>query len=177
MIWESWFTLSRTHRKRQYFRRSIKRAEAEIYNQEFKKHQFHEMRGGMREQYQWLKERVEQSKRNTLGLKYNFFQESGDPIQAMDLPLAPEEAEALPDKLIAPNRFYKTDKAYSDLKEKGNVDKKLEELKRIIDRREPDLAHQKKNIEGIDAQIVDTERGIGGLHELKASLFNMLKKI
>src|SRR3990167_6431323 len=155
MIWETWFVLVRGWRKRRFFQRSIQKAETEIYNQEFKKHQLNEIRGGMREQYQYILERIEGAKRKILELKYSFFQENGDPIESSNLPLSPEEAETLPDTLVPPNRFYKQDKKHED---KANIDKQLEELQRIVDRREPDAQNVKENIEKIDGNIAGIEQ-------------------
>ena len=171
MIWKHWFNLTRKHRRRQKFREAIAKAQDKIWENEFLKHQIWEVRGGMREQYDWLRERVEGAIRRRAEIKYDiYYSESGDIVKVMDLPLPPREIESLPDKPTAPHRFHKV--------AKKEIDKeKLEELERVIKLREPDLENQKKNLQGIDEKVREIDGAISGLHELLKSLWGMLRKV
>ena len=171
MIWQLWFNLGRTNRKKRYIKNSLVSTERKIWEQEFLKHQHWEVRGGMREQYDWLRERVDGAIRRLAETKYTiFYSENGDEVKVMDLPLPPAEIENLPNKPTEPHRFHKV--------AKENVDQTvIDELERIITQRTPDLAHQKENLQKIDAQVAQIDGSIAGLFELKASLNSMLNKL
>lgn len=161
----------RSHRRRKYIRGALLKAENKIWENEFLKHQIWEVRSGMREQYDWLRERVEGAIRRLAENKWDiFYSETRDPVKVMDLPLPPREIETLPDKPTTPHRFHKVAKKSPDTKV-------IEEVQRIIERRQPDLDQQKKQLEGVDQKVAEIDGAIAGLHELKASLLSMLKKI
>lgn len=171
MIWQLWYNLTRNHRRRNHIKTALKKAESKIWENEFLKHQIWEVRGGMREQYDWLRERVEGAIRRRAEILYDiYYSESGDLVKVLDLPLPPREIESLPDKPTAPHRFHKV--------RRKDVDKeKLAELERVIKLREPDIENQKRSLAGIDAKVQELDGAIAGLHELKASLWAMLKKL
>lgn len=178
MIWPWWFGLTRGWRKRRYLFNALKRAESKIWENEFLKHQLWEVRGGMREQYDWLRERVEGAIRRRAELKWQiFYAETGDPVKVMDLPLPPREIETLPDKSSMPIRFYKQERAYTNTKEATDAASKISELERMIERRQPDLDQQQKQLEGISNKVAEIDGSIAGLYELKSSLISMLKKL
>lgn len=170
-MWKLWFTLTRFYRKRLYIRGAIRKAEGKIWENEFLKHQLYEVRGGMREQYDWLRERIEGSIRRIAEIKYDiFYAETGDAVKVMDLPLPPREIEFLPSTPTAPHRFYRIEKKERD-------EKLLEELNRMITMREPDLEQYKQQLKGIDGKISEIDGAIDGLYELKSNLFSMLRKV
>lgn len=171
MIWKMWFNLNRTHRKKKYIKNALIKAENKIWENEFLKHQIWEVRGGMREQYDWLRERVDGAIRRLAETKYKIiYSESGDEVKVMDLPLPPAEIETLPNKPTEPHRFHKVPRE--------NPDKKvIEELERIVEQRKPDLKQQKEQLQGIDAKVAQIDGAIAGLFELKASLITMLNKL
>lgn len=171
MIWNLLFNLTRAHRKRNYIRKALKKAEAKIWENEFLKHQIAEVRGGMREQYDWLRERVEGAIRRKAELMYDIiYSESGDQVKTIDLPLPPREIETLPDKSTPPHRFHKVAK-------KDHDKEKVSELERVIKLREPDIENQKTNLTGVDNKVREIDGAIAGLHELMKSLRTMLKKL
>lgn len=171
MIYQLYINLTKRWRRKGYIRKAIKKAEHKIWEMQFLKHQIHEVRGGMREQHDWLRERVDGAVRRKAELLYDiYYAESGDLVKVMDLPLPPREIEQLPDKPTKPHRFYKV--------AKKNVDKeKVAELERVIKLREPDLENQRKSLEGIAAKVREIDGGIAGTYELKTSLWNMLKQL
>ena len=171
MIWRLWFNLGRSYRRKKYIRSALMKAENKIWENEFLKHQIWEVRGNMREQYDWLRERVEGAIRHIAEEKWTIhYAETGDVVKVTDLPLPPREIDTLPDKASMPIRFYK--------RVKNNMDaQKVGELKRIIEQRQPDLDQQKKQLEGIDAKVAEIDGTITGLHELKKSLISMLNKL
>ena len=171
MIWKHWFNLTRNHRRRNKFRKMIATTQARVWEVEFTKSQLWEVRGGMREQYDWLRERVEGAIRRVAEIKYDIhYSESGDLVKVMDLPLPPREIEGLPDKPTPPHRFHKVPKKQIDKE-------KLEELEKVIKLRQPDLDEQKKNLQTLDAQVAKLDADVAGLHELMKSLWAMLRKV
>lgn len=172
MIWIYWFNLTRSIRRKKYIKNALKKAENKIWENEFLKHQLWEVRGGMREQYDWLRERVDGAIRKLADTKYTYYYSEDKvkaPLKVMDIPLPPRELDNLPDKPTPPHRYHKVEKKHDP--------KVAEELERMIKLREPDLEQQKKQLEGVDAKVAEIDGAIGGLHELKASLISMLKKL
>lgn len=170
-LWRVWFGFTREQRRRAKFRSALVKTEDKIWEQEFLKHQVWEVRGDMREQHDWLRERVEGAIRRIAEIKYDlFYSETGDPVKVMDLPLPPREIETLPNKPTKPHRFHKV--------AKKDIDKsKLDELERVVKLREPDLQQQQQNLQGIDAKVKEIDAAVHGLFELKKSIHSMLRKL
>ena|SRR3990167_689532 len=179
MIWKLWFNLTRKHRQKRYLRGAIKKAESKIWESEFLKHQIWEVRGGMREQYDWLRERVEGAIRRRAENKWKiFYAEGNEEVKVMDLPLPPREIESLPDKAsYPPHRFYKKERVFNDTKEAKDAVTTINELERIIEKRQPDLEQQKKQLEQVDMKVQEINNTIEGTFELKKSLLSMLNKL
>lgn len=178
MIWKLWFNLNRTNRKRRYIKNALIKSENKIWENEFLKHQLMEVRGGMREQYDWLRERVDGAIRRLAETKYTIiYSETGDEVKVMDLPLPPAEIELLPDKPTPPHRFHKKEKGYNNKKEAQDAVDTMKELERIIKLRQPDLEQQKQQLQGVDAKAAQIDGAIAGLYELKSSLLSMLNKL
>lgn len=171
MLWNVRFALGRNRRKRRFFQGQIQGTEAKIWQQQFLKFQMWEVRGRMREEYDWLRERVEGAIRHKAELLYDFYYAADNStVKVMDMPLPPRELEQLPDKATEPHRFYKVAKKEYDKQ-------KLEELSRMIERRQPDIDQQKKQLQQIDQQVTGIDNTISGLFELKKSLHGMLKRL
>lgn len=171
MIWNFRFALSRNTRKRKFFRAQIQGTEAKIWQQQFLRFQMWEVLGNMREQFDWLRERIEGAIRRLADIKYTiYYAETGDVVKVMDLPIPPREIDTLPDAPAMPVRFYKVAKT--------DVDKeKAAELERLITRHQPDLDQQKKQLEQLNQQVSSIDNTISGLFELKKSLHGMLKRL
>lgn len=171
MWWELKFNLTRNKRKRTFFHNQIKGTEAKIWQQQFLKFQIWQVRGELREKFDWLRERIDGAIRQMAEIKYTFIYSEGDnEVKVMDMPLPPRELEVLPDKATPPHRYHKVPKK--------DIDKtKLEELKRIVDRRQPDLDNMKTQLQQIDGQVNQIDITIEGLFELKKALHKMLKRL
>lgn len=173
MIWRLWFRLTRRRRKVRYFRESLRKAENQIWQNEFTKRQLSEVRTGVREQFDWLRERVEAAKRELMTVKYQvFYSEGGDEVSIANLPLAPDEVPTLPQVPTPPHRFHTQSKA---LTEEDN--KKIGDLERVIMKRSPDLAQMVEQLESIDKQLQQTTMNIESLHTLRKSILVALGKI
>ena len=53
----------------------------------------------------------------------------------------------------------------------------INELERIIEKRQPDLEQQKKQLEQVDMKVQEINNTIEGTFELKKSLLSMLNKL
>jgi len=179
MIWTYWWNLTRTIRKKRHIKGALKRAESKIWENEFLKHQLWDVRGNMREQYDWLRERVEGAIRQRAEAKWVlYYAETGDEVPVKDLPIPPREIEKLPDKPdYPPHRFYKNERGFNDKKEAKDAVTTISELERIIEKRQPDLDQAKQQLDAIDQKVREVDGTISGTHELKQSLLSMLKKL
>lgn len=176
-LWIFWLNLTKKRRKRKHFRDAVKGTEKKMWEQEFLKHQFWEVKAGEREQFDWLRERVDGAIRRKAELKYNIFHETKEPINVKDLPLPPREIELLPNKPTKPHRFYKEEKGFKDMKEATETVRAIEELDRIIKSRQPDLDQKQQQLEKLNMKVQEIDQGIHGLHDLKSSLLSLLRKL
>lgn len=177
-LWKLWWNITRGQRKKSHIRGALFKSENKIWENEFLKHQIWEVRGSMREQYDWLRERVEGAIRRIAENKWQFFySESGDEVKVMDMPLPPRELASLPDKPTKPHRFHKKERAFNSDKEAKDAVTTIEELERVVEKREPDLKQQKQQLQGIDQKVAEIDGAINGTYELKKNLLSMLRKL
>lgn len=160
-----------------YFTAKIREKRQEIWDKEFQKRYFSEIREGFRVEYDRLKELLDGVTRRICLEKYIVFytgdSEQGDyEYDIKQLPLSPEEIEALPEKRTEGNRYYKVPRIAVDAKVIEPLEKQAAQLKEQVDQ----LANNMKSMTvGIEGPLMSPEGKDQSLNGTIDGLYTLIK--
>lgn len=133
--------------KRLWLWRKMRYLQTQFWDKEFTKRQLQEIREGIRQTKDRLRDQVDAAGRRLCEEKYViYYSETGDVVSAREIPLDPTEIETLPEVKTEGSRYHKVTKAEYDTKVAEN-------LENYLKRYRPQLDQLAEQIQGIDRNI------------------------